>query len=124
MPVDDIRHRIERDFGYDLSMCVEELRPWYSWNGLDEAGNGGMCQGSVPQAIICALDATDSEDAVRNAISIGGDSDTIGCITGSIAEALYAIPGDIRQKGMSYLPREFKAVIENFEAIFGSDKNR
>lgn len=83
-----------------------------------------MCQGSVPQAIICALDATDSEDAVRNAISIGGDSDTIGCITGSIAEALYAIPGGIRQKGMSYLPREFKAVIENFEAIFGSDKNR
>lgn len=45
MPVDDIRHRIEKDFGYDLSMCVEELRPWYSWNILDEAGNGGMCQG-------------------------------------------------------------------------------
>ena len=45
MPVDDIRHRIEKDFGYDLSMCVEELRPRYSWNILDEAGNGGMCQG-------------------------------------------------------------------------------
>lgn len=108
--------------GYDLSMRVEELRARYSWNGLDEAGNGGMCQGSVPQAIICALDATDFEDAIRNAISIGGDSDTIGCITGSIAEALYGIPGDIRQKGMSYLLRDFKAVIENFEAIFGATR--
>lgn len=124
MSVDDIRHRIEKDFGYDLSMRVEELRPRYSWNGLDEAGNGGTCQGSVSQAIICALDATDFEDAIRNAISIGGDSDTIGCITGSIAEPLYGIPEDIRQKGMSYLPSDFKEVIENFEAIFGSDKSR
>lgn len=119
MSVDDIRHRIERDFDYDLSMCVEELRPRYSWKGLDEAGNGGTCQGSVPQAIICALDATDFEDAVRNAISIGGDSDTIGCITGSIAEALFGIPVDIRQKGMSYLPNEFKKVINNFETKYG-----
>ena len=118
--VDDIRQRIEKDFCYDLSMCVEELRPRYSWKGLDEAGNGGTCQGSVPQAIICALDATDFEDAVRNAISIGGDSDTIGCITGSIAEALYGIPNDIRQKGMTYLPNEFKKVIDEFENKFGN----
>ena len=101
-------------------MCVEELRPRYSWKGLDEAGNGGTCQGSVPQAIICALDATDFEDAVRNAISIGGDSDTIGCITGSIAEALYGIPNDIRQKGISYLPNEFKKIIDEFENKFGN----
>lgn len=117
--VDDIRQRIEKEFGYDLSLSVDELRPRYSWRGLDEAGNGGTCQGSVPQAIICALDATDFEDAVRNAISIGGDSDTIGCITGSIAEALYGIPNEIRQKGLSYLPQEFKKVIEEFESIYG-----
>lgn len=117
--VDDIRQRIEKDFCYDLSMCVEELRPRYSWKGLDEVGNGGTCQGSVPQAIICALDATDFEDAIRNAISIGGDSDTIGCITGSIAEALFGIPVDIRQKGMSYLPNEFKKVINDFETKYG-----
>ncbi len=78
--IDGIRKRIEKDFGYDLSMSVDEIRPRYSWGGLDDAGNGGSCQDSVPQAIICALDATDFEDAVRNAISIGGDSDTIGCI--------------------------------------------
>ena len=118
--VDKIRRRIEKDFSYDLSMSIEELRPRYSWQGLDEAGNGGTCQGSVPQAIICALEAKDFEDAVRNAISIGGDSDTIGCITGSIAEALYGIPNDIRQKGLSYLPNEFKKVIDEFEDKFGN----
>lgn len=117
--VDEIRQRIEKDFGYDLSLSVDELRPRYSWHGLDEAGNGGTCQGSVPQAIICALDATGFEDAVRNAISIGGDSDTIGCITGSIAEALFGIPEDIREKGMSYLPKNLKDVVEQFEKKYG-----
>ena len=117
--VDEIRQRIEKDFSYDLSLSIDELRPRYSWRGLDEAGNGGTCQGSVPQAIICALDATGFEDAVRNAISIGGDSDTIGCITGSIAEALFGVPDEIRQKGMSYLPNEFKKVINDFETKYG-----
>ena len=117
--VDEIRQRIEKEFSYDLSLSIDELRPRYSWRGLDEAGNGGTCQGSVPQAIICALDATDFEDAVRNAISIGGDSDTIGCITGSIAEALFGVPDEIRQKGMSYLPNEFKKVINDFETKYG-----
>ncbi|MFC2631291.1 MAG: ADP-ribosylglycohydrolase family protein, partial [Porphyromonas pasteri] len=86
----DIRARIERDFGYDLSMSVEELQRRYSWQGIDGKGDGGICQDSVPQAIICVLQAKDFEDAIRNAISIGGDSDTIGCIAGGIAEALYA----------------------------------
>ena len=117
--IDGIRKRIEKVFGYDLSMSVDEIRPRYSWRGLDDAGNGGTCQGSVPQAIICALDATDFEDAVRNAISIGGDSDTIGCITGGITEALYGIPDDIRQKGMSYLPQDLKKVVEEFEKKYG-----
>ena len=115
----DIRKRIEEDFNYDLSLSVDEIRPRYSWQGLDSAGNGGTCQGSVPQAIVCALEATDFEDAVRNAVSIGGDSDTIGCITGSIAEALFGIPDDLREKGMSYLPQEFKKVIEEFEGKYG-----
>lgn len=115
----DIRKRIAKDFEYDLSLSVDEIRPRYSWQGLDGAGNGGTCQGSVPQAIVCALEATDFEDAIRNAISIGGDSDTIGCITGGIAEALFGIPEDIRQKGMSYLPKELKYVVEAFETKYG-----
>ena len=116
---DDIRRRIENDFGYDLSLSVKNTRDRYSWQGLDGAGNGGTCQGSVPQAIICALEATSFEDAIRNAISIGGDSDTIGCITGGIAEPLFGIPNDIRQKGMGYLTQELKDVVEEFENKYG-----
>ena len=115
----DIRTRVEQDFGYDLSLSVDEIRPRYSWQGLDGEVNGGTCQGSVPQAIIFALEASSFEDAVRNAISIGGDSDTIGCITGGIAEALFGIPDDIRQKGMSYLQQELKVIVEEFETKYG-----
>lgn len=117
--VADIRSRIASDFGYNLSMNVNGIRPRYSWEGLDGEGNGGTCQGSVPQAIICALEATSFEDAVRNAISIGGDSDTIGCIAGAIAEALYGIPNDIRKKGMSYLPKELAKTVIQFESKYG-----
>lgn len=102
-----------------MSLSVDEIRPRYSWSGLDGKGDGGTCQGSVPQAIACALQATDFEDAVRNAISIGGDSDTIGDITGGIAEALYGIPKDIREKGMSYLPKHFKDLLVEFEDKYG-----
>lgn len=119
----DIRERISRDYGYDLSLSVDEIRSRYSWQGLDNEGNGGTCQGSVPQAIICALEATDFEDAVRNAISIGGDSDTIGCITGAIAEALFGIPEAIRTKAMTYLPDDLRDVVLSFESKYPhSDK--
>jgi len=115
----EIRKRIVSEFGYDLSLTVDEIRPRYSWEGLDGQVSGATCQGSVPQAIICALEATDFEDAVRNAISIGGDSDTIGCITGGIAEALFGIPESIRTKGMSFLPPELKQIVMEFESKYG-----
>ena len=72
-----------------------------------------------PQAIVSFLDGNDFEDCVRNAISIGGDSDTIGCITGSIAEAFYSVPVELRERGMSYLPDGFKTVITEFENKYG-----
>ena len=100
-------------------MSVDEIRPRYSWQGLDGLVSGGTCQGSVPQAITCALEAENFEDAVRNAVSIGGDSDTIGCITGGIAEALLGIPENIRERGMAYLPDELKKVVVEFESKFG-----
>lgn len=115
----EIRTRITTDFGYDLSLTVDEMRPRYSWDGLDGAISGGTCQGSVPQAIVCALEAKDFEDAIRNAISIGGDSDTIGCITGAIAEALFGIPIEIRNKGLNFLPDDLKSVVCDFEERFG-----
>ncbi len=83
-----IRRRIHEEFGYDLSRTVDQIRPGYSFNGT--------CQGSVPQAIGAFLDSTSYEDTLRNAISLGGDSDTQACIAGGIAEAYYKdIPLDI-----------------------------
>ncbi len=111
---DDIKRRIEKDFGYDLSMTVDEIRPRYSWQGIDGNGYGGTCQGSVPQAIACALQATDFEDAVRNAISIGGDSDTIGCIAGGIAQALFGVPQWMQDKAMSLLSQQLRDVVTQF----------
>lgn len=110
----DIFERIENDFGYDLSMSVEELQQRYSWQGIDGKGNGGICQDSVPQAIICTLKANDFEDAIRNAISIGGDSDTIACITGGIAEALYGIPEDMQKQAKTYLDSKLLNILEIF----------
>ncbi|MBO4379730.1 MAG: ADP-ribosylglycohydrolase family protein [Muribaculaceae bacterium] len=116
---EDIRKAITDRFGYDLSMTVDEIRPRYSWAGLDGIVSGATCQGSVPQAIICALEATDYEDAVRNAVSIGGDSDTIACITGSIAEAMFGVPDEIRKSAMEYLPDDFVKVVTTFESRYG-----
>lgn len=110
----EIKERIEHDFGYDLSLSVDDIRPRYSWQGLDGMINGGTCQGSVPQAITCALQAKDFEDAVRNAVSIGGDSDTIACITGGIAEALFGVPQWMKDKAIALLDEHQQKVVTLF----------
>ena len=78
---EDIRKYIEKTFKYNLSRTIDEIRPKYH---LDVS-----CQGSVPEAIICFLDSSDYENTIRNAVSLGGDSDTQACIAGGIAEAYY-----------------------------------
>lgn len=108
----EIRSEIEKRFEYDLQFTCEQIRPTYTW--------GGTCQDSVPQAIVAFLDGEDYEDSIRNAISIGGDSDTIGCITGSIAEAYLGVPADLRNSAMNYLPEEFQSIISEFENKFGN----
>ncbi|MBO4870982.1 MAG: ADP-ribosylglycohydrolase family protein [Muribaculaceae bacterium] len=120
--LEDIKQRIEQEFGYDLSLTIDEIRPRYSWSGMDEAENGGTCQGSVPQAIACALQATDFEDAIRNAISIGGDSDTIGCITGGIAQALFGVPQWMQDKALSLLPQQLRNVVTQFTSAMPPPK--
>ena len=109
-----IRDEIERIFDYDLRMNCDDIRPTYIFNET--------CQGTVPQAIVAFLDSTDFEDAIRNAVSLGGDSDTLAAITGGIAEAYYGVPDDIREKAMAYLPDEFKDIINGFYKSLNNNK--
>lgn len=102
-----IKEHIEKEYGYDLSMSLDSIRKGYEF---DET-----CQGSVPQAIVAFLESTDFEDAIRNAISIGGDSDTIAAITGSIAEAAYGIPEEIKEKAYAYLDEPLKDVLRRWD---------
>jgi len=102
-----IKDHIEQTYGYDLSRTLDEIRPTYQFNAT--------CQGSVPEAIIAFLESTDFEDAIRNAISLGGDSDTIAAIAGSIAEAAYGIPETIKTKALSYLDEPLKEVVRQWQ---------
>ena len=102
-----IKEHIEREYGYDLSKTIDEIRPSYRFDV--------SCQGSVPQAITAFLESTDFEDAIRNAISIGGDSDTVAAITGSMAEAAYGIPDRIKEKAYSYLDEPLRAVVRRWD---------
>lgn len=102
-----IKEHIEREYGYDLSKTLDEIRPSYRFDV--------SCQGSVPQAITAFLESTDFEDAIRNAISIGGDSDTVAAITGSMAEAAYGIPDRIKEKAYSYLDEPLRAVVRRWD---------
>ncbi len=104
-----VRDHIEKEYGYDLSRTLDAIRPFYRFSAT--------CQDSVPQAIIAFLESTDFEDAVRNAISIGGDSDTIAAITGSIAEAAYGIPDEIKEKAYSCLDWPLKDVLRRWKAF-------
>ena len=107
-PQSEIRAEIANRFGYDLNRTLDDIRPVYTYDV--------SCQGSVPEAIIAFLESTNYEDAIRKAISIGGDSDTIACITGGIAEAFYGgVPDEIAKKAYSYLPEEFIEIIEAFQ---------
>ena len=101
-----LKDYIKDRFEYDLDFTIDEIRPIYRFDV--------SCQGSVPPAIVSFLESENFEDAIRNAISIGGDSDTIGAITGSVAEAAYGIPEDIKEKAMSYLDGRLKGVYENW----------
>lgn len=93
---------IEKEYGYDLSRTLDEIRPTYRFSE--------SCQDTVPQAITAFLESTDFEDAIRNAISLGGDSDTLAAITGSIAEAAYGVPQWIKDKAWEYLDEPLRDV--------------
>ncbi|GHV32133.1 hydrolase [Synergistales bacterium] len=102
-----IRAYIENKYGYDLSRTLDEIRPAYKFNE--------SCRETVPEAIIAFLESTDFEDAIRNAISLGGDSDTLAAITGSVAEAAYGVPEEIRDKAMALLDAPLLKVLDRWE---------
>ena len=102
---EDIKKYITTKFHYNLDQSWEYLHDTYEWDS--------SCQGTVPQAIISFLSSDDFEGAIRRAVSIGGDSDTLACITGSIAEAYYKdIPEYMVSKAMSLLPVRFRKVLK------------
>jgi ADP-ribosylglycohydrolase len=106
-----IHREIVQQFGYDLNRSCDFIR---QVNKFDET-----CQGSIPEAIACFLESTDFEDCIRLSISIGGDSDTIACIAGGIAQAYYGqIPSWIVDETRARLPLEFLEILDRFEAIF------
>ena len=109
-----IRDYIERTYGYDLHKTWEDWHYTYYWQS--------SCQGTVPQAMIAFLDSTDFEDAIRKAVSLGGDSDTLACITGGIAEAYYGgVPEAIARRVTHNLPKVFYQILDGMmkETAYG-----
>jgi ADP-ribosylglycohydrolase len=104
---EEIRHYTEATFGYDLSRSLDEIRPEYTFDV--------SCQGTVPQAIRAFLESTDYENAVRLAISLGGDSDTLACITGGIAQAFYGgVPSEIAETVWDLLNDHLAGIVRKF----------
>jgi len=108
----EIKDYIEKNFGYDLGRTLDQIRPTYRFDDT--------CQGSVPQAIIAFLESEDYEDAVRKAVSLGGDADTLACMTGGIAQAYYKqVPGYIVAKVRELLDKDLLAVVDEFNRRYG-----
>lgn len=101
----EIRNKINSSY-YSLNFTIDEIRDTYQFNET--------CQETVPQAIVAFLESTSFEDAIRTAISVGGDSDTLAAITGSIAEAYYGVPKDIKEKALTYLDKELRAIYDDW----------
>lgn len=106
IPAEDIARKITSHFAYDLSVSVDRIRETYRFDIT--------CQGSVPQALRCALEAESYEEAVRMAVSLGGDADTQACIAGAVAEARFGIPKGIAKEAITRLDDELRSVATLF----------
>ena len=106
---EEIKSVVVQDY-YPLDFTLDEIRPDYEFDV--------SCQGSVPQAIEAFMESTSFEDAIRNAVSIGGDSDTIAAICGAVAGAFYGVPSDIRAKAEVFLPPHLLETLNSFESKF------
>lgn len=99
---------------YDLSISLDERRPTYKWSGT--------CQGSVPESIQCVLEADSYEDAIKLAISMGGDADTMACIAGSIAGVIWEKPDELVDFTYKKLPKEMISIVEDFDKFIKLDE--
>ena len=107
--IQEIRDYINQHY-YTMDFTLDEIRDTYRFNE--------SCQGTVPQALQAFFESTDFEDAIRNAISIGGDSDTVAAICGGVAQAYYGIPTDIRKQALSFLDTKLLGILTAFEEKF------
>ena len=103
-PKDEIRRLAVELYGYDMNFTIDQIRPRFGFNAT--------CQKTVPQAIECFLESHDFESAIRIAISLGGDSDTIANITGGIAEAYYGVPEEMQSHALQMLPEEMRRAVQ------------
>lgn len=110
---EEIKKYIENEFHYDLNRTLDEIRPSFH---MDET-----CQKTVPEAIIAFLEARDFEDAIRNAVSLGGDTDTLGAITGSIAEAYFGISETLISKCRNRINKDMRDVVDAFYSLVRED---
>lgn len=109
----NIKQHIETEFGYNLSERLDDIRPTYRFDW--------SCQGSVPQSIIAFLESDSYEDTIRNAISLGGDADTMACIAGGIAEAYYgSIPDKIHRLVFGVLAPPLQEIATEFVETYGN----
>ena len=112
-----IKEYVEALFGYDLNRTCDEIRPIYQFEP--------SCQKTVPESIIAFLESTDFERAIRLAVSLGDDADTMGAITGGIAQAFYGgVPEHIRKEVLKWLPDEFIEIMQSFYLKFVEKQNR
>ena len=108
---DELARYVTETFGYDLSRSLDEIRPSYSFDV--------SCQGTVPQALRAFLESSDFEGAIRLAVSLGGDSDTLACIAGAVAQAFYAgVPEPISSRTLAFLDEPLRRVTVEFEERF------
>lgn len=111
---EEIRGYIVREFGYDLSRTCDEIRPTYY--------HVETCQRTVPEALAAFLEGQSFEDVIRTAVSLGGDCDTLTCIAGSIAEAFYGVPAELKSECLKRLPEDMRAVLERFDRLRGEGR--
>jgi ADP-ribosylglycohydrolase len=110
---EEIRHKINENY-YSLDFTIDEIRDMYEFNET--------CQETVPQAIEAFLESTSFEDAIRTAVSVGGDSDTLAAITGSIAEAYYGVPENLKEKALDFLDEELRSIHDEWYKFIRNGK--